>query len=185
MTDNETENRVISILRQIPVPPASEGFSARVIHNAVKAQTSARRLTMPKIVSGIAASVIFLLVLTSFIFNADQKAETLQLLLAENEVKTIKLAIESGASVTDVKMTIKLTDNLKLIGYENLQLLKWNTNLKQGVNIISLPVSAIASGDGVITTTVSSNGKERVFVIQTRYKLPDQAASYFRSGAQT
>lgn len=184
MTDDKAENTVISVLRQIPVPAATEGFSSRVIDKAIKGQSSSRKLFMPIIASGIAASLFTWFVITTFIFNAGEVSETPQLFLVENEVKTIKLAIESEATVNDVKMTIELSENLKLIGYDNLQLLNWSTSLKQGVNIISLPVSAIALGDGLITTTVRSNGKERVFVIQTKYELPDQAKLHIRSGSQ-
>lgn len=181
MIDEQTDDAIISAIKRIPVPTASKDFNSRVIENAVNSGASARAPLLPIVAGSIAASFIAWFIMASFVFGGANETSIPRIDLVEDEIKTVKLAIESESTVNDAKMTIELTDNLRLVGYENQQLLKWSTTLKQGINIISLPVSAVALGNGAITAIVQSNGKERVFKIQTRYELPDQAGYDFHS----
>ena len=70
-------------------------------------------------------------------------------------------------------MRVELSDNLELKGFGNKKQIHWTTHLREGVNVISLPIVGIAQGRGDITTRIQLNGKEKVMRIKTEYKLPD------------
>lgn len=165
---------VIEILRSIRVPPSSPGFSTRVIENATKTQKPIAVRLLPYVASGIAASFIVLVVLVSTFFNPAFDDQSMPVVFIDGEFQTIKVAIESAQSIDSVEMTIHISDNLAIEGYESQKSISWNTKLNKGVNVITLPVSAIALGDGEITTRVRLNGKERVFTIKTRYQSPEK-----------
>jgi len=165
---------VIEVLKDIHVPPSSPGFSTRVIENATKTKKTRIVNLLRYITSGIAASFIILAVLVSTFFNPVFENQSMPVVFIDGEFQTIKVAIDSAQAIDSVEMTIHISDNLAIEGYEGQKNISWNTKLNQGVNFIALPVSAIALGDGEITTRVRLNGKERIFTIKTRYQSPEK-----------
>lgn len=167
---------VIETLKDFSVPPASAGFADRVIKGATKPELPSNKSVLPYIASGIAASFIFLFILASAFFNPDLKNQSAPIVLIGNEIKTIKVAIESARTVDGIKMTIDLSDNLEISGYQNQRNISWNTRLEKGTNIIALPISAIAQGEGEITARVRLQDSEKIYKIRTRHQSPDNVS---------
>ena len=92
------------------------------------------------------------------------------------------MAIDSELSIDSVEMSIDISDNLAIRGYGSQKNISWNTSLNKGINVIALPVSAIALGDGEITTHIRLNGKEKIFIIKTRYQSPEKVGRSFQPG---
>ena len=160
---------VIEILRGVRVPPSSPGFSTRVIAHATRSTNTVPVRLLSYVASGIAASLIAFFMVSSF-FNPVVEDQSMPIVLMGGGFQTIKVAIDSGQSIDSVELSIDISDNLAIAGYENQKSISWNSKLSQGVNVIALPVSAIALGDGIITTRVRLNGEEKVFIIKTRYQ---------------
>jgi len=161
---------VIEILRDVRVAPSSPGFSTRVIEHATRSANTVPVRLPSYVASGIAASLIAFFVLVSSFFNPVVEDQSMPIVLMGSGVQTIKVAIDSGQSLDSVELNIDISDNLALAGYGSQKSISWNSKLSQGVNVIALPVSAIALGDGIITTRVRLNGEEKVFIIKTRYQ---------------
>jgi hypothetical protein len=165
----------IAALRSLPVPPASESFYQNVVANAVeRAQQdqSARVKHASFYKFATAAMISALVVWLGFIAVPQTEDRELYLVEVDNEVRTIQVAIESEQTLDSVSMHVELSDNLELSGFGNKKIIKWSTGLREGVNVISLPIVGIAEGRGDITTRVRLNGKEKVMHIKTEYKLP-------------
>lgn len=164
------------LLKSIAVPPASSGFEKRVIEAAVFNAQAEHSLSLKhdSIIKFAAAAMISALVVWLGLFsesNVSQNSETL--IAVSDEVRTIKVAIDSEQALDDVSLRIELSDNLELAGFGNKKQINWTTGLRKGVNVIALPVVGIAKGKGDITTRIQLNGKEKVMRINTQYKLPD------------
>ncbi len=176
---------VIEILRGVRVPPSSSGFSTRVIEHATRSANTVPVKSLSYVASGIAASLIAFFVLVSSFFNPVVEDQSMAVVLMSGEFQTIKVAIDSGQSIDSVELSIDISDNLAIAGYENQKSISWNSKLSQGVNVIALPVSAIALGDGIITTRVRLNGKEKVFIIKTRYQSPGKVRHDYQTIVDT
>jgi hypothetical protein len=168
---------VIELLKQARVPPTSPDFTTRVLEHATDAGRPSRGRRLPYIASGIAASFIVVFVLVSMMISPAHP--TAPIVLIGDQVQTIKVAIESAHSVDSIRMTIDVSDNLEISGYQNQKVISWNTRLEKGTNIIALPVSAIARGDGEINARVGLRDKEKVFKIKTRYRPPKKVRRGF------
>lgn len=169
---------VIELLKQARVPPASPDFSTRVIQRASDVQQLSRGRRLPYIASGIAASFMVVFVLVSMLINP--AGPDAPIVLIGDQVQTIKVAIESAHTVDSIRMTIDVSDNLEISGYQNQKVISWNTRLEQGTNIIALPVSAIDRGDGEINARVGLRDREKVFQIKTRYRPLEKVRRSFR-----
>jgi anti-sigma factor RsiW len=162
-------------LSTLPVPPASDGFEKRVFARAIQdAPTTKKNHSKPGSFYKFAtAAMLSALVLWLGLFNDTKTVKDgLYLVSVGDEVRTIKVAIDSEQALDAVNMRVELSDNLELKGFGSKKLIQWTTRLNEGVNVISLPIVGIAQGEGDITTRIHLNGQEKVMRIKTEYKLP-------------
>lgn len=173
---NYHESKIVfDALRGMEVPDTPAYFADRVISKAVEANSKYKHRSMLfYVTSGIAASFALLFVLTFALVDSSKTLSSSPIVLIGEEIKTVKLAIESARTVDGIKMTIDLSENLEISGYEEMRNITWKTRLEKGTNVISLPISAIAQGDGKIKASVEFRDRKKVFIIDTRYKIPEK-----------
>ncbi|MFV9615846.1 MAG: anti-sigma factor family protein [Gammaproteobacteria bacterium] len=163
-------------LISLPVPPASDGFEKRVVATAIQDAQAKQNMhnKQGSFYKFATAAMISALVLWLGLFNDTKTGkDDLYLVSVGDEVRTIKVAIDSEQALDAVNMRVELSDNLELKGFGNKKQISWTTHLREGVNLISLPIVGLAQGEGDITTRIQLNGKEKVMHIKTEYKLPD------------
>lgn len=164
---------LIAMLRELRSPPARPGFAAHVLKLATSPGHRARNKFTHRAIAATVA-LFALLVLASTLVDTRSIDSRSAVVEVGNEVRTIKIAIESARAIDDIEMTIELTDNLAVEGFRDLRIISWSARLERGVNVISLPVSAVAGGDGKIVTRVGPRQNARKFVIKTRYSDSQQ-----------
>ena len=163
---------VISILQNFDVTPSTPDFADRVIAQAFAGQQNTKRIPR-RVPAAIAASFV-LIALISVILNLKFPTQNDVVVLNGDEITVIKVAIDSAQAIDGVSMSIDLSDNLQISGYENLKELSWKANLSKGTNVIALPISALARGDGEITAQVRVNDSVRIFIVKTRNQSLDK-----------
>jgi hypothetical protein len=164
---------VIHELKKADVPPASADFASRAIARATRADQRPSVRVPGRLSAGIAASLVMLALIAVF-FSLNITDQDNAVVLLGGEVKVIKVAIDSVHAIDGVKMTIDISENLEISGYEDQKIISWNADLKKGTNVIALPISAIARGEGEITTRVRLNDKVKIFKIKTRSNSIDK-----------
>ena len=168
--DHQRTLEIIEMLREISVKPPSAGFAERALNVATRSRQAASASRGKWLSTGIAASLVAIFVM----FTAGSLLRPMQsdsaVVLIDDRVKTIRLAIESSRIVDDIELTIHVSENLKIEGFGEQQAISWTTRLEQGVNLIALPVSAIIPGDGEIVARVGLAENEKVFRVRTRYQ---------------
>lgn len=158
---------VIDSLKNLEVPPASADFASRAIVAASRAGQRPFIRAPRRLANAIAASLA-MLALVVVLMNLNTADEDNAVVLLGDEVKVIKVAIDSAYAIDGVKMTIDISQNLEISGYEDQKIISWSTDLKKGTNVIALPISAVALGEGEITTRVRLNERVKIFRIKTR-----------------
>ena len=171
----EMMNRQAGILRSIPVPGPSTGFGRRVIDNAIHDNSPAQRQPgSANLVAKFAAAAMLSALAFWFglaEFSGQSDTDYYQASVGD-DVSTITLAIDAEDALDAVSLRVELSDNLELQGFGSKRSINWSAPLKQGVNVISLPVIGIAQGEGEITARVKLKGKQKVMHIKTRYRQP-------------
>ena len=175
--DYRQTSNMLELLRGIPVPPPSAGFAERVLSNAARSHPATAGSRTKYVTGGIAASLVAAFLLLSSMTGSGPGLPGQNVVLIDGQVKTIRVAIESTRVIEGIEMTIDVSDNLAIEGYGNQQMISWTTRLERGVNLIALPVTAIAAGDGEIVARVGLDGNEKVFRIRTRYQAAGNVSS--------
>lgn len=165
-------------LQNIVIPPPGEGFEDRVIAKAVESGSESRKkraIAIKTFGGSLAAGLLAFWLLSNDLLQDIPATKTGNSIkdyhvIVDDTEKTIKVAIESNNALEGVNMRVELTPNLQLSGFTGRQEINWYTNFNKGVNILSLPITGLASGDGEIITHVKVNGKNKILRIKTCYQ---------------
>jgi len=178
--DYRQTSNMLEMLRDISVPPPSAGFADRALSNAARLHPARAGSRNNYVTGGIAASLVAVFLMISVMTGPGPGQPNADIVLIDGQVKTIRVAIESSRVIDNIEVTIDVSDNLEIEGYGNQQEISWTTRLERGVNLIALPVTAIAAGDGEIVARVGLDGAEKVFRIRTRYQAAGNVSSAYR-----
>lgn len=125
------------------------------------ARASARRWMGPALTAGFVLALLLMAVLPD---PNDSRAPTVQLALMEE--KQLQLMFTSDEAVDDAVFTIELPAQVQFPGYPERQQVSWSANLKQGKNLLRLPI--VASGDvhDLMTARIRTASWEQVFELR-------------------
>jgi len=167
--------KIRNALIDFPISSPSNDFEKRVISSAIKeAEYANHRQFSRRLYPYAAVAMISFVVIFMGLFNEPANTEDSPYIFSVgNDVRTLKVAIDSERGIESVRLRVEISDNLELAGYGNKKQINWTTNLHEGTNVISLPIAGIAYGTGDIKAHVYLNGKEKIMHIRTQYKIPD------------
>jgi hypothetical protein len=133
-------------LQRYEVPPPRPGFVDAVIQQATRAhggETNRAQLVRPSWMTAMAAAIVMIILVGAAVWRAHPPAANdvmAQVSLTPLQSKTVNLLIDSSDNRKDATITITLADNLELEGFPGDHTVEWETALKQGKNLLSLPL---------------------------------------------
>ena len=113
-----------------------------------------------------AAAGIMVLVCLGIVFNSVWnlgQQETPQAHLTMNKESEVKLVFSSQQDLENVTLTLKTPEGVDIPGYENQRKIAWQTDLKQGRNVLELPVIARDKNGGPLTASIDYGDKSKEF----------------------
>ncbi len=178
-------------LRAMPVAEPPEGFADRVLVNVYKnaanqdvpqQQRHHRRGFALGFGSAAAALAVWVVVgmspgelsdtggnvPESVVASTDvntTEAEQSVVSIALNTQQTIRLAFASSESLKGAKITIRLPENVALVGYPGRRQLSWETDLKKGDNLLRLPVIATQVAQGELIADIEYEGRVKTLML--------------------
>ncbi|HUD96937.1 MAG TPA: hypothetical protein VMO24_05295 [Woeseiaceae bacterium] len=88
--------------------------------------------------------------------------------VALGEPRTMDLAIETDRPLEGARISILLAGGVELEGYGVQRELSWTSDLKAGVNRLSLPIVAVDRDGGRVVVRLSHPESEQIFVVRLR-----------------
>jgi len=154
-------------LRSQPVPPARAGFFEQAMQNAQRSSprrgVSWTRFAGAAVAAGLAAWIAFggaLLPIKSP--NPPIPGVTLAL----HETQTIRLSFNAERELTGATLRIRLPDGVEVRGYPGQRDIEWRTDLARGVNMLALPLHAVAKVDGAMTARLEHGDRKTEFSVR-------------------
>jgi len=176
------EDRNISeALRQLPTVEPRPGFVDRALRQATRANSTSiwrSLVSRPETWVGVAAGAVLALAISlyaGFIPRAGAAREPID--LAMNEIRHIEVLIDSERDLPDTNIKVAAVGGIALQGFEDEKQIDWNTNLRRGPNLLSLPVVARTSGEGVLLAVIEHAGKRRSVTVNVRVHAPQAIKS--------
>ena len=88
--------------------------------------------------------------------------------VALGEPRTMDLAIETNRPLQGARISILLAGGVELEGYGVQRELSWTSDLKAGVNRLSLPIVAVDRDGGRVVVRLSHPESEQLFIVRLR-----------------
>lgn len=103
--------------------------------------------------------------------------------IALNQQQDIKLAFYSGEPLKGAKITIRLPENVALVGYPGRRQLSWTTNLKKGDNLLRLPVIAMQIARGDLVADIEYGDQLKTLTVSLEANVSDTSRNGFKANA--
>lgn len=153
-------------LRNMPAEPPPAGFADRILRT-VRQHYTHRRLGV--FATGAAAAGLVIMLVAGVIqMTADNAADTAAIQTVEMTVleqRTISLAFNSPAEISDVTFVLDLPDGVELAGHPDTQKLVWTDTLSNGRNVLQLTLLGQKKMTGTLKASIEHAGKRREFSV--------------------
>ena len=159
------------------VPEPRRGFVDRVLMNASRSKAPEVRGIRAAIrrpstwwaagAGAFAASVAWLV-----LFVQPGAVQEPNLVLALNENRDVPLVIDAERNLEGATIRLYVSGSVGLTGYGEQREIEWTTSLTQGVNLLSLPVFARETGDGLVVAEIEHEGRTRRLSVALRVVAP-------------
>lgn len=159
-------------LRTLPAPELRRDFVnqalARATHTPARAAWSPRRAALgaalaASLVLGVAAGVFFAMQ------PVPSPVQTVTLTVAQPE--TVRLMFNSAKSLSAATFSLSLPENVELEGYGDRRELSWQTDLREGGNLLQLPLVAHGPAKGELVARVSHGTSSKTFQLKIEVKF--------------
>ena len=104
-----------------------------------------------------------------------------EITLARDQIHKIKLVINSKRVIDGATFTVQLPRNVALKGFPDQQTISWQGQLRQGKNLLVLPVIARGPVDGELITLIEKEQKKKVFHLNIQMDEQDRSRSSYRN----
>jgi len=74
-------------------------------------------------------------------------------------------------------LSLALPENVELLGYGNRRELAWQTNLREGGNLLKLALVAHGTVKGELVAGLSHGGRSKTFRLKIEIKRPDKTGA--------
>lgn len=149
-------------LGNMPPPLPSPEFKAIVFRNvAALQQKKSRRRTWLSMGTALAAGLMLWLSTTVTGPIMQTPGNTADMTLAVNETQNIEILFESPRMLQNASLTLTIPEELDLVDYPGTRELSWTANIKQGQNMLTLPVRAMEAGDIFLVTRVEHDNHSK------------------------
>ena len=168
--------RLLEDLRELPVPPPSQGFAERVLAGARRRQ--GRRGAGFLAGFGTAAAAGLALWAAVALMPQERPAgpELAAVSIAVEATRNVKVAFQAGRDLPGARIVIALPDNVELVGYPGRRQLAWRADLKAGANVLTLPLRGRAPARGELVARIEYGDKVKTVRIPVRVEGGADAA---------
>jgi predicted anti-sigma-YlaC factor YlaD len=141
-------------------PPAPHpGFIDQALARAARVG-EARPRWRPKLGMALAASLVLGAALAVF-FATQPAVQTVALTIDRPE--TVRLMFNSGKPLKAATLSLALPENVELVGYGNRRELSWQTDLREGGNLMQLPLVVRGATRDDLVASLSHDGSSKTF----------------------
>lgn len=159
------EAELLAELRSLPVPPPSKDFVKRTLATARARHTKQSLKQFMPYWGGAVAACLALWLIVAGPFDqlrppapADQQAISIKI----NEQRLVQVVVNAPRDLLQAHVIIELPPQVEMAGFPGRREVRWDTNLRKGKNLLSLPLIAKGEGIAELTTHITHENKSKI-----------------------
>ncbi len=148
-------------VRKLSPPAMHPGFIDQTLARATRAVGSAHpRWRRPVLGMAVAATLVLGVALGVFLATRPQ-VQTVALTIDRPE--TVRLMFNSAKPLKAATLSLALPENVELVGYDGRRELSWQTDLREGGNLMQLPLVVRGATKDDLVASLSHGGSSKTF----------------------
>lgn len=172
----ESEHRLRTGLSAQTIPEPSPDFESRILGAAATGRGQSRTWALPVMGTAVAA-VLAVGVFIGLQLKPDKVQDSSQMItdasapaapvkdttVGASGPRTVKLAFNSRQAMEGVTLTLELPANVELAPFPGRHSVSWKVNLKEGDNVLALPLNVLFPGSGTLVAHLDDGTKRKTF----------------------
>jgi hypothetical protein len=165
---NKQDQEVQGLLKDYPMPTADAGFYDQALLRAT--HEGSRRQRNRWLMTGFGAAIAATLaiwtvggMLLSTPELPDPAAAIPGVTIALEEPRTVNLVFASETRLDAATLTVSLPEGVELQGFPGQREITWETNLKEGKNLLPLTLVAMSQAGGELLARLEHDDRDRTF----------------------
>ncbi len=156
-------------VRTLTAPTPHPDFVDRALSRATHAAVGSARHTR-RAVLGMALAASVVLGVALGVFLATQPAPVQKVALTLEQPETVRVMFNSAKPLQAATLSLALPENLELVGYGERRELTWQTDLREGGNLLQLPLIARGTVKDELVARLSHGGSSKTFRLKIEIK---------------
>ena len=153
---------VLETVRKLSPPALHPSFIDQALSRATRpAVGGAHSKWRPVLGMALAASVVLGVALGVFLATRSEPVQAVALTIDRPE--TVRLMFNSAKPLKAATLSLALPENVELVGYGNRRELSWQTDLREGGNLMQLPLIARGATKEELVASLSHGGSSKMF----------------------
>ena len=149
-------------LRRLAPPALHPGFIDQALSRATRPAAGASRAKWrPVLGMALAASLVLGVALGVFLATRPDPVQAVVLTIDRPE--TVRLMFNSAKPLKAATLSLALPENVELVGYGGRRELSWQTDLREGGNLMQLPLVARGVAKQELVASLSHGGSSKTF----------------------
>ena len=156
-----------SLRSQAAPAPRPEFFEQALSH--VRQSGPARFSFRPRLVGAALAASLALWIGFSWLPGTQPQTGSDKLagiVIALHETQTVQLSFNAEQPLVGAMLHIRLPNGIEMRGFPGQREVQWRTDLERGVNLLSLPLTAVATSEGVLRARLEHGARSTEFTVQ-------------------
>ncbi len=153
---------VLETVCKLAPPAMHPGFIDQTLSRATRpAVDAARPKWRPVLGMALAASLVLGVALGVFLATRSEPVQAVALTVDRPE--TVRLMFNSAKPLKAATLSLALPRNVELVGYGNRRELSWETDLREGGNLMQLPLVVRGATNEELVASLSHGGSSKTF----------------------
>ena len=153
---------VLETVRKLIPPALHPSFIDQALSRATRpAVGAARPKWRPVLGMALAASLVLGVALGVFLATRSEPVQAVALTVDRPE--TVRLMFNSAKPLKAATLSLALPENVELVGYGGRRELSWETDLREGGNLMQLPLVARGVAKQELVASLSHGGNSKTF----------------------
>lgn len=184
----EETQRLVSALRQMPLPAPSTGFTTRALNQAREAsqgqRRSPRRWGFAAGFASAAAAGLALWLVTAWWLGPKAPAlgpDVGAVALTAHRIQPVSLAFNAPANIHAVTFSLELPPGVQLQGHPGERSIVWQGRLNKGRNVLHLRLIAQDGTGGELVARIRHRDKSKAFRLRLQVEAPHRGSAVPRA----
>lgn len=172
--------QIIADMRSLPVPPPEAGFEQRVMSAALShyPEPAAQQRSRHHVAwfAALAASVVLAVTLTLQFAVPPERTDIPSFTVSAraNETRIVDVVLDSRKRLSNATLTVTLDSNLQLENRPHTRELRWQADIQEGGNHLSLPVQWLGGDDGNLVVTLEHDDHREQIRVRVKGNTDNQ-----------